>query len=245
LPNRATEGLMRSIFGMLQIALSVPDHSTLSRRAKTLKVCLPKKMKGHVDIVLDSTGLKLYGEGEWKVWKHGVSKWRSWQKLHIGFDPNSAEIQAASLTSNSVSDDQMLEALLTQVQQPITRVIGDGSYDTRKVYTYLKQHLPTAQVLIPPRPAARIWQHGNTQAQPLARDENLRAIRKRGKKTWKQTSGYHARSLVETTFFRLKTIFGDRLSARLLETQITQVLVRCATLNRMTQLGMPQSFVVA
>ena len=98
--------------------------------------------------------------------------------------------------------------------------------------------------MIPPRKNAHIWQHANTKAERLARDENLRSIRRQGRKNWKQTSGYHVRSLAETAMFRLKTIFGSELSARLIETQITQALIRCAALNRMTQLGMPQSYKV-
>jgi hypothetical protein len=245
LPNRATEGFIRSVFAMLEISLSVPDHTTLSRRGKGLKIVLSKKASGHLDIVMDSSGLKIYGEGEWKVRSHGKSKRRTWRKLHVGVDPHSGQIQAAALTSNSVSDDQMVEPLLEQIDQPIDHFAGDGSYDKRKVYDSLNQHAPEAEVLIPPRKNARIWQHGNTKAERLRRDENLRAIRKSGRKAWKQSSGYHIRSLAETTMFRLKTIFGDRLSARLMETQVTQALVRCAALNRMTHLGMPESYKVA
>ena len=233
LPNRATEGFMRSIFAMLEILLSVPDHTTLSRRGKGLEVALPKKASGHLDIVMDSSGLKIYGEGEWKVRTHGKSKRRTWRKLHVGVDPKSGEIQAAALTTNNVSDAQMVEFLLEQLEQPIARFAGDGSYDKRKVYDSLNKHAPNAEVLIPPRKNARIWQHGNTKAERLRRDENLRALCKMGRKTWKQTSGYHVRSLAETTMFRLKTMFGDRLSARLMETQVTQALTRCAALNRL------------
>jgi hypothetical protein len=245
LSNRAAEGFMRSIFVMLGILLVVPDHTTLSRRGKGLKVALPKKTNGHVDIVMDSTGLKIYGEGEWKVRTHGKSKRRTWRKLHVGVDPHSGEIQAAALTENSVSDDQMVAPLLQQVEEPIDRFAGDGSYDKRKVYNTLNQRAPNAEVLIPPRKNARIWQHGNTKAERLKRDENLRSIRKTGRSAWKQASGYHIRSLAETAMFRLKTIFGDHLSARLMETQQTQAMIRCAALNRMTHLGMPQSYKVA
>jgi hypothetical protein len=244
LPNRATEGLMRSVFAMLKIGLGVPDHTTLSRRGKTLKVELPKKMSGHLDVVMDSTGLKIFGEGEWKVRTHGKSKRRTWRKLHVGVDPHSGEIQAAALTPNSVSDGEMVMPLLEQIEQPIQRFAADGSYDKRKVYEYLRQQAPQAEVLIPPRKNAHIWQHANTKAERLARDENLRSIRRQGRKNWKQTSGYHVRSLAETAMFRMKTIFGGELSARLIETQISQALIRCAALNRMTQLGMPQSYKV-
>ncbi|MDP2995149.1 MAG: IS5 family transposase, partial [Anaerolineales bacterium] len=119
---------------------------------------------------------------------------------------------------------------------------ADGSYDKRCVYKSLHKHAPAAKVLIPPRKDARIWQHGNTKAERLKRDENLRYIRKHGRTAWKHDSGYHARSLAETAMFRIKTIFGDQLSARLLETQTTQALIRCAALNKMTHLGMPVSY---
>ncbi len=244
LPNRATEGFVRSLFAMLGVRLPVPDHTTLSRRGKDLEVVLPKKVCGHIDIVMDSTGLKIYGEGEWKVRMHGKSKRRTWRKLHIGADPESGEIEAVALTENSVDDAEMVDPLLQQIEQPIDHFAGDGSYDKRKVYDSLNRHAPQAEVLIPPRKNARIWQHGNTKAERLKRDENLRAIRKRGRKAWKDNSGYHMRSLAETTMFRFKTIFGDRLSARLLETQTTQAVICCAALNRMTHLGMPESYKV-
>lgn len=245
LPNRATEGFLRSVFEMLKVSLAVPDHTTLSRRGKGLKVSLPKKADGHLDIVIDSSGLKIFGEGEWKVRSHGKSKRRTWRKLHVGVDPHSGEIQAAALTTNSVSDSQMVFSLLAQIEQPIEHFAGDGSYDKRSVYDSLNQRAPDAVLLIPPRKNARIWQHGNTKAERLRRDENLRAIRKSGRKAWKRDSGYHIRSLAETNIFRLKTIFGDHVSARLLDTQVTQAMIRCAALNRMTHLGMPACYKVA
>lgn len=245
LTNRQTEGFMRSLFALLKIALPVPDHSTLSRRSQDLKVNLPKKTNQSLNIVMDSTGLKIYGEGEWKVRQHGVSKRRTWRKLHIGTNPENGEIQAALLTENSVSDDEAVDALLAQIEQEIDKFAADGAYDKRKVYDRLNAHSPDVEILIPPRKNARIWKHGNTQAARLKRDENLRSIRKHGRTEWKKQSGYSVRSLAETAMFRLKTIFGDTLSARLLETQTTQALVRCAALNRMTHLGMPQAYKAA
>jgi hypothetical protein len=244
LTNRGVEGFVRSLFRMMKIALPVPDHSTLSKRGKDLKVKLPKKTNQSLNIVMDSTGLKIYGEGEWKVRMHGVSKRRTWCKLHIGANPDDGEIQAVILTENSVSDDATVEVLLEQIEQEIINFGADGAYDKRKVYDSLNAHSPDVNILIPPRKNARIWKHGNTKVERLKRDENLRSIRKDGRKAWKQNSGYHQRSLVETTMFRLKTIFGDDLSARLFETQTTQALVRCAALNKMTHLGMPQSYKV-
>lgn len=245
LANRQTEGFMRSLFAMLKIALPVPDHSTLSKRGKELKVNLPKKTSQRLNIVIDSTGLKIYGEGEWKVRQHGVSKRRTWRKLHIGANPEDGEIQAVLLTENSVSDDDAVKALLLQIEQEIVKFAADGAYDKRKVYDGVNEHSPNADILIPPRKNARIWKHGNIKVERLKRDENLRSIRKHGRREWKKQSGYHVRSLAETAMFRLKTVFGDHLSARLIETQTTQALVRCAALNRMTHLGLPQAYKVA
>ena len=245
LTNRGVEGFVCSLFRMMKINLCVPDHSTLSKRGKGLKVNLPKKTSQRLNIVMDSTGLKIYGEGEWKVRMHGVSKRRTWRKLHLGINPDDGEIQSVILTENDVSDDAAVEVLLEQIEQEIVNFAADGAYHKRKVYDYLNAHSPDVNILIPPRKNARIWKHGNTKAERLKRDENLRSIRKHGRKQWKKDSGYHVRSLAETTIFRLKTIFGNQLSARLLETQTTQALVRCAALNKMTHLGMPQSYKVA
>ena len=245
LTNRGVEGFMRSIFQLMKINLCVPDHSTLSKGSKDLKVNIPKKASQTLNIVMDSTGLKIYGEGEWKVRMHGVSKRRTWRKLHLGANPEDGEIQAVLLTENSVSDDQTVDRLLDQIEQTILDFAADGAYDKRKVYDSLNAHSPKVSILIPPRQNAHIWKHGNSKAERLKRDENLRTIRKHGRKAWKENSGYHVRSLAETIMFRLKTIFGNELSARLLETQTTQTLVRCAALNKMTHLGMPQSYKVA
>ena len=132
--------------------------------------------------------------------------------------PDNGEIQAVLLTENSVSDDEAVEELLEQIEQPIAAFAAEGGYDKRKVYDRLNTHSPDATILIPPRKNARIWQHGNAKAERLKRDENLRYIRKHGRTEWQNASGYHVRSLAETTFFRLKTIFGDELSTRLLAT---------------------------
>ena len=245
LTHRAAEGFVRSIFALLALDLPVPDHTTLSRRAQTLPVALPKKAKGALTIVADSTGLKIYGEGEWKVRMHGKSKRRTWCKLHVAVDADSGELQAVSLTANHSSDAQMSAALLGQIEQPIEQFADDGAYDKRKVYQALDAHSPQAAVLIPPRKGARIWQQGNTKAERHKRDENLRYVRKHGKRAWKKQSGYHVRSAGETAMFRLKSIFGDSLCARLQTTQTTQALIRCAALNRMTHLGMPASYPVA
>ena len=245
LPNRATEGLGRSIFELLGVDLEVPDHTTLSRRGKTVQVRLPKKARGPLHMVLDSTGLKVYGDGEWKVRQHGYSKRRTWRKVHLGLDADSGEIQAALLTEAGVHDAEAAPALLEQVAQALASVSADGAYDRTNVYAALTAHSPEVQINIPPRRDAKIQQHGNSHLPPLARDENLRQIRQQGRAHWKCESGYHRRSLAETAMFRLKTLFGDRLSGRRLDTQASQVGIRCRVLNRLTHLGKPQSYPVA
>lgn len=245
LSNRHVEGFVRSVFAMLNLCLKVPDHTTLSKRGKSFRVRLPKNTQGGMNLVLDSTGLKIYGEGEWKVRQHGYSKRRTWRKLHVGANPDNGEIQVAVLTGNSTSDDAVVKEMLAQIEQTLLACAADGAYDKRKVYDVLNEHSPQVEILIPPRKNAHIWQHANSKDERLKRDENLRYIRKHGRQQWKQDSGYHIRSLAETIMFRLKTIFGDTLSARLLETQSTQALIRCLALNRMTHLGMPDSYLVA
>ena len=245
LTNRGVEGCVRSLFQLMQLELPVPDHSTLSNRGQTWQVSLPKTTRQPRAIVMDSTGLKIYGAGEWKVRMHGASKRRTGRKLHVGVNPDSGEIQAVLLTENHISDAEAVPSWLAQIEQPIVEFAADGAYDQRKVYDALNTHSPDTPILIPPRQNAHIGQQGNTKAARLKRDEHLRYIRQYGRAAWKQETGYHVRCLAETNMVRLKTILGDALSTRLLETQTTQALVRCAALNRMTHLGMPHSYKVA
>ncbi len=242
LPLRAMEGFVRSLFELMDLNLPVPDYSTVCKRAKHLTVNLPPTASdGPIHVVVDSTGLKIFGEGEWKVRKHGYSKRRTWRKLHLGVDSATHEIQAVVLTEASVDDAEVASDLLDQTSEPIEQFSADGAYDKRKVYSACeKRKIP--KIAIPPRRDARIWQHGNCAAAPLARDENLRQIRKMGRRRWKQVSGYHQRSLAETAVFRFKTVFGDHLQSRALPQQVTEAAIKCAALNRMIQLGMPDSY---
>jgi IS5 family transposase len=251
LPLRATQGLLTSVLRLLHMEhLPVPDYSTLCRRQKTLEVALPRRQgqaSGQaLHIVVDSTGCKIYGEGEWKVRQHGISKRRTWRKLHVAVDEATGQIVGAVLTTNDVADSAVLPHLLEQVEEPIQQLSGDGSYDQRPCYDTLRERqqeqAAPLRVTIPPRQGARIWQHGNSQEERLARDENLRRIRQVGRKQWKEESGYHRRSLAETTMFRAKTIFGDKLSARSFDSQAREAFIRCAALNTMTGLGMPESY---
>ncbi len=240
LPLRATEGFLRSWFELAGFPLPVPDYSTLSRRAATLKVSLPRRAQRGLHLVIDSSGLKVYGEGEWKVRQHGYSQRRTWRKFHISVDERSLEIQEVTLTEAGSDDASQVEDLL-EASDEVDQVSADGSYDKRKVYQACQKQ-GVKRIVIPPRRDAHIWQHGNCQAPPHPRDVNLRRIRAIGRKAWKVEVGYHRRSLAETTVYRFKTILGNRLSARLLPQQHTEVRVKCAILNRMAHLGLPESY---
>jgi IS5 family transposase len=244
LPLRATAGLTRSLLRLLGLKLSAPCYTTLCRRRRSLDVELPRLRKSEpLHLVVDSTGIKVYGEGEWKVRKHGYSRRRTWRKLHLGVDEATGEVVAAVVTTNSFKDSQLLEDLLDQVEGEVKQVSADGAYDSRNCYEAIRKR--EAQAAIPPRKGARIWQHGNTKAERHIRDENLRAIRRTGRAQWKRESDYHRRSLAETAVFRVKMIFGERVGARSFEGQAAQLLVRCQALNQMTHLGMPDSYKVA
>lgn len=244
LPLRQTEGFLKSIFKRIQAQVSVPDFSTISLRAGTLPVTIrvrPVRTEP-LHVVIDSTGVKVYGEGEWKVRQHGWSKRRTWRKLHIGVDEATGDILLGEVTGNDAADCEIFIPLLDQLskEQDLSQVSADGAYDRRMCYeTLVGRDVP--RISIPPQHNARIWQHGNTRAEPLARDQNIRRIRKIGRARWKAQSGYHRRSLSETAMFRLKSIFGDRVSARLFTNQRTHLLLRLKALNRMTTLGMPDT----
>ena len=238
---RATEGFVKSVFQLMDLELGVPDYTTICKRSQCLAVVLPRQAKGPLHAVLDSTGLKVFGEGEWKVRQHGYSKRRTWRKLHLSVDSGSQEIQAVVLSEAGQDDAGAVPELLDQMEEPVEQLSGDGAYDKRKVYQACRDRGIT-RVTIPPRKDARIWQHGNCLVPPLARDENLREIRKQGRKRWKQESGYHQRSLAETAMFRFKTLFGPDLQSRRMPQQQTEAKVKCAALNRITHLGMPVSY---
>jgi IS5 family transposase len=241
LPLRATQGLMFSVVKLLGIKLAVPDYTTLCRRRKALEVELPRlKQQQPLHMVVDSTGIKVYGEGEWKVRQHGYTRRRTWRKLHIGVDEATREFVAVVISTNSFKDSQILPDLLEQVEDEITQVSADGAYDSRNCYDLIRER--KARAAIPPQKRAHIWQHGNSKAERHIRDENLRRIRRVGRAAWKRESNYHRRSLAETQVFRVKMIFGARVSARSFDGQAAQLLVRCAALNRMTHLGMPASY---
>ena len=240
LKYRQLEGFASSLLGMMGIELSVPSYCQISRRAKQVEVKMDvPKTKGPMFIVFDSTGLKVYGEGEWKVRKHGYNKRRTWRKLHLGVDEKTGYIHAQVLTKNSKGDGdaQQVPQLLDQVKSPIDRFGADGAYDTYEIWEMLKEK--QIEGVIPPQENAIYWVDENDELLDLDRNEIIKEIEKKGRKKWKEQSGYHRRSLSETAMFRFKTIFGPQLYSRRFETQQSEVAIKVACLNIMTGLGMP------
>ena len=172
---------------------------------------------------MDSTGVKVYGEGEWKVRTHGVGKRRTWRKLHLGVDEGTGEILAAVVTTNDVADCQVLPDLLEQVDTSIEQVSGDGGYDTFDCYDTITQR--KAKAVIPPRTNAKIQQQNNCKAPLHPRDESIQRVRQVGSKQWKQESAYHRRSLSETAMFRLKSCFGGKLRRRFFRNQAVELFL--------------------
>jgi transposase len=236
-PLRQTEGALRSIADLLGVEIMIPDHTTLSRRGGGLTV-LAKRVERNepLHLLVDSTGVKIYGEGEWLDQKHGVQSRRHWRKLHLAIDADSHEIVAVELTADDVGDISALPDLLDQIDGSVGSVTADGAYDGQAVYDAVMQRHPAATVIIPPRSTAVPSETGATQ-----RDEHLRTIEKHGRLGWQRRSGYSRRSLVETAMYRYKAIIGRRLHARTLSTQKTEARIGCNVLNRMTSLGMPIS----
>ena len=245
LPLRALQGFAQSLCRLVLPELSVPNYTTLSRRAQTLEVELPvlRDPLEPIHLLVDSTGLKLFGEGEWKVRKHGWAKRRSWRKLHLGMDGKTGQVCAVLLTHRDVDDAAVLPDLLEQVpaQTPIEVVAGDGAYDTKAARAAVAER--GAQALIPPVAAAVHWPDSLPGARQ--RNEAIDAIAQDGKPQWKHDSGYHERSLVENLMYRFKTLTGDRLWARHVDAQDAEVAVRVGIVNRMLAVARPNSVRVA
>lgn len=245
LPFRATQGLLESLTKWLGLAVEVPDYTTLNKRQRHFRSILKTsaiKPGEKIHVVVDATGLKVYGEGEWTRRQHGKRQRRTWRKIHLAVNAQSFEIVGAMLTEASCHDGEVLPALLETVKASPGRCIGDGAYDHRKNYQYL--HERDAKAIIPPRRDAKISQHGNCKKPPLARDEAIRFIRRHGQKQWKVSQGYHVRSLAETMMYCFKTAFGAQLQNRSLETQAVEVGIKCNILNKFRTFGKPESYLV-
>src|SRR3954466_13446662 len=247
---RQTEGLIGSIIGLLGLTLRVPDHTTLSRRAATVGVPQPRRPSPEaggeaepVHLLVDSTGLKLCGPGEWLIEKHGTKTRRSWRKMHIGVDADTGRIVASALTTHDADDGAQVGPLLDQVAAPLASVTGDGAYDQEGVYASVAERHPEARVIVPPRSGAVPSKTAATA--PTQRDQHLQLIAEHGRMGWQTASGYNRRALAEATIGRFKRVSGDGLRACTDQRHATEMNVAVAVLNRMLELGRPKSVRIA
>lgn len=237
LPLRQVSGLVASLLSLAGLDWPVPDYSTLCRRQKGLVVVISHRPgTGALHLLIDSTGIKAEGDGEWCAKKHGPSKPGQWRKVHLGIDAETLEIRAIEVTGAGVGDAPMLPELLAQIadDQPIGMVSADGAYDTRACHAAIAARGATA--VIPTRRNGRPWNEDTPGAD--ARNDILRATSRLGRKIWRRWSGYHRRSLVETKMHCFK-LLGERVRSRDFDRQTAELQIRAAILNRFTALGTP------
>ncbi len=247
-PLRQTTGFVSSLLIMLGYQdYAVPDYTTLCRRQSCLPVEVSSALTGKekIHLALDSTGLKVYGEGEWKVRKHGASKRRTWRKLHIGIDVQTQEIVLAALTTNGEDDAAVATKLLAGKKHQLSSFTGDGAYDDFKWRETLGSQV--RQIIPPPKDAVV---HPGTKKRPVPdylkpRNEAVTFIQQQDRKAWKQREAYHRRSLNEVAMFRYKITFTAQMKARKMEQQQTEVALKCKILNTFRQQGMPLAYKAA
>ncbi|HYF89567.1 IS5 family transposase [Azospirillum sp.] len=241
---RQTEGLIGSVLQLLGVDLPVPDHSTIARRARTVTLLsAPRSSGGPLHLLVDSTGLKLCGPGEWLIEKHGTKRRRSWHALHIGMDASTGRIVAATLTERGVDDASQVGPLLDQITEPVASVTGDGAYDRTRVYAAVQQRHPAATVVAPPRVDAVL--SATAAIAPTQRDRHIQTIAEVGRMAWQRTSGYNRRAGVESQMARWKGALGEALRFHCDQAQATEVAIGVIVLNRMLDLGRPNSVRVA
>lgn len=243
LPLRQAIGMVQSLIGLAGLDWPVPDFSTVCRRQKQLTVEIAfQRSSAGLHLLVDSTGIKMLGEGEWKTKKHGAEYRRQWRKVHLGIDAQTLEIRAIEVTDSGVGDAPMLPYLLEQLpsDEVLLSVSGDGAYDTKGCHEAIAQR--KAQAIIPCRKNAGSWREKTAGAR--ARNEIVRTSARLGRAIWKVWSGYHRRSLVEAKMNCFKRL-GERVMARNFERQVVELQIRAAILNRFTRLGTPTTVRVA
>jgi hypothetical protein len=245
-PYRQLIGLFTSLLAMMGVSLPLPHFTTVAARARQLGKHFKKlSSKRPTDLVFDSSGFKVYGEGEWKVRQHGKQKRRRWKKFHIAICPESHEIILAEATELEEMDCEVMPRLIKKSPRSVKQVIGDGAFDTANCYE--AAHENGIALLTPPRQGAVHW-HGDglwewnrnkaiSEIAGLGGDD-------RAKKLWKKLRGYHKRSLVETAYSRLKGTFGGDLYSKRIDSQEVELLCKAAIMNRMTQMGMPDGVMI-
>lgn len=247
LPLRQTQGLARRISKLMQLDVPVPDFSTLSRRGRDLSLPVKPATKrtDPIHLVVDSTGLKIFGEGEWLQNKHKTkAKRKSWRKLHLGLDLATGKIICTDLTPDTVGDTTALAGLLDQIDGPVTKFLGDGAYDGVPTNDLLKTRFgATVAIIIPPPKNAT--PSPQSPHDPTLRDQHIAEIQTLGRMAWQVRRGSNQRSRIEAQMGRWKTVIGPKLKARCFENQQTEAKIGVAILNKMTELGRPKFEVVA
>lgn len=242
LPLRQTQGFINSLFWLMGLPLVCPNFSCLSKRLKELKIKAPKYRKtdkpldGVHAIAIDSTGLKRFGRGEWHQEKYELSNRASWCKLHVGVNQNHY-FEACALTDRFTHDDQLIKPLLAQINEPIDHFSGDGAYDETPTYDALIAHSPNVDVVIPPRSNAVL--SDNSAAM---RNRNIQEINDHGRMQWQKQREYGRRNYSELGVQRYQKILGDSLHAREITRQKQEAMIGCGVINKMTSLGMPESY---
>ena len=239
---RQAEGFARSVLQLLGMALPVPDHTTLSRRGRAFAGRQPRVQAGTgpVHLVLDSTGLELFGQGEWCAAKHGRLR-RRWLKLHLGVDASTGEIAAHVLTDGDEDDAVQAPGLLRQCEGTLASVIADGAYDRDPVYqaAAARQAGSPPEVVIPPRADAVLGTADPDQQTP--RDRHVQLMAERGRIGWQRATGYGKRNKTETTMGRYKHLIGPKLRARSRSAQLGEVALAVQVLNRAIREAKPVS----
>lgn len=242
---RQTTGFVESLFVLMGYKdMVIPDYTTLCRRKKDLPVEVSNRLKKgeNINVSIDSTGLKVYGEGEWKVRKYGAGKRRTWRKLHIAIDADSQEIIDIKLTYNDMDDAIVATEMLQDKVEKISVVYGDGAYDDFKFRKILGVRIK--QIIPPPKDAVEHLPKPRKKediAYLEQRNQAVKFINKSSRKEWKIQNGYHRRSLSETGMLRYKLSFTDKLSAREFKRQNTEVKIGAKILNTYIKVGMPCS----
>lgn len=235
LPLRQAVGMVRALLKLAGLDWPVPDYTTLCRRQKTIAVQIPyRRADGPLNLLVDSTGIKFLGDGEWHARKHGPSRRRQWRKVHLAMDTATSDIRAVEFTSSREGDSPTLPALLDQIpeDEQIGSVTADGAYDTRRCHTAILEHEATA--IIPIRKNGRLWREDCPAA--VARNAILLDVRQEGRAGWKRRNGYHVRSRAEAKMRCLKA-FGERIAARDPDRQTAEIHIRVALINRFNALG--------
>lgn len=243
---RQTEGFMRSIVRLLGLDLCIPDHTTLSRRSQSIVMSEESssqaKIKSPLTVIIDSTGLKVFGEKEWMSLKHGTRQRKVWRKLHLCID-EAGEILSSTLTCHQVSDTSQVDDLLKAVGTPIQEVLGDGGYDHPATYQALNDHQTrhphdgSMNAIIPPN--IRFQEGKEPDAQQ--RLKNIGIIEDKGKGAWQSQVKYGRRAKVETTIHRYKSLIGNKLRSKTYTSQMTETKIAIKIINRMRRLCLPKA----